>query len=308
MTSEQEFIKMIKYSGLEEFHKAGHTGSGLKVLCCQDDTTEHGRGIINIFKRCAPEAIIINGAHLLSFKNGKMIESSITVEGVKYNFEEYIINNKFDIVFSSASAPSSIYNNIDWISSCKRMTESTGVIFNNSAGNVGENKNGEELAHRFPTEYSILWGSIGLSDSGTTKRLNSCLSGRDLMFMAFAPLIGGTSAACPFGTGIIACLMSKYGKMTYQEVYQMLKTYSKDFGINGKDIYYGEGMPILPSPSQEDYEMITKTNIKVGDKILTVNRILKNEENYIRLRDLEDILGIVTVSYDSINKIPVIKD
>lgn len=33
-----------------------------------------------------------------------------------------------------------------------------------------------------------------------------------------------------------------------------------------------------------------------------------NGENYTRLRDSEDILGVVDVEYDAVNKIPTVAD
>ena len=51
--------------------------------------------------------------------------------------------------------------------------------------------------------------------------------------------------------------------------------------------------PIDPEPyikNLEEYEMVRTIKIKVDDKEKTVKSILKNGENYIRLRDMEDVL------------------
>jgi hypothetical protein len=55
-----------------------------------------------------------------------------------------------------------------------------------------------------------------------------------------------------------------------------------------------------------DFDPITKTKIKVDGKIVEVNRILYNQENYIRLRDFEDVLGVVDVEYDRVQNIAII--
>ena len=294
MTPEQEFIKMLLDSGVTAWHNAGYKGQGVKVLSCQDESTTHGAGIAKIFKRAAPSAEFTSGAHLLSFSGGNITENSIAVNGVKYDFEQYVVDNGFDLVFSSASAHAPTYNNADWIASCARMHNATGVIFNNSAGNVGENQSGEPLAHRFPKEYTILWGSMGYADSGAIKRLNSCLTGIDIDFMAFAPLIGGTSAACPFGTGIEAVVMSKYGKMSLEEMQRYLSSISVDYGAAGADIYYGKGMPKLGNPATQIILQVGSTTMKVNGVNVTIPQapiIAASGKTLIPVREVVEALG-----------------
>lgn len=308
MTSEQEFLKMIQLSGIKNWYDNGFKGKPLKVLCCQDDTTKHGRGIIRIYKDCYKDSVFINGAHFLNFKDGRMIESSIVISGVKYDFEEYVINNKFDIVFSSSSGYASTHSNQDWLDSCERMYDATGVIFNNSAGNVGENKAGEELSHRFPTEHSILWGSLGISDTGVVKRLNSCLSGLDLMFMSFAPLIGGTSAANPFGTAIESFLMSRYNIIHREELIEALKLISKDYGTVGKDIYYGYGVPILPDYNKRFLQIdIDKREYYVDGEEYTLpcEPVLINSVTYVPVRAISEGLGKTVVWYENLKTVTI---
>lgn len=58
----------------------------------------------------------------------------------------------------------------------------------------------------------------------------------------------------------------------------------------------------------EEYEMVTETKIKVDGKIKTVQRILKDGENFVRLRDMEDVLGVVDVEYDAAAQMPIVTD
>jgi len=72
-----------------------------------------------------------------------------------------------------------------------------------------------------------------------------------------------------------------------------------------------DGKPIDPEPyinNLEEYEMITETKIKVNGKVKTVQRILKDGENFVRLRDMEDVLGVVDVEYDTAAKMPIVTD
>lgn len=70
------------------------------------------------------------------------------------------------------------------------------------------------------------------------------------------------------------------------------------------------GVPINPAPyinNLEEYEMVTETKILVNGQQKTVRRILKDGENFIRLRDFDDVLGIAKVSYDEKKKLPVVQ-
>lgn len=58
--------------------------------------------------------------------------------------------------------------------------------------------------------------------------------------------------------------------------------------------------------TEEDNEMITNTKIIINGKNYTVSRILKNNKNYICLKDLETV-GF-EVGYDSENKIPILSN
>ena len=71
------------------------------------------------------------------------------------------------------------------------------------------------------------------------------------------------------------------------------------------------GNPIDPVPflnNLEEYEVIKNIKVKVNGKIKEVKSINKDGENYIRLRDFDDVLDIAEVDYDSVAKLPVIED
>lgn len=69
------------------------------------------------------------------------------------------------------------------------------------------------------------------------------------------------------------------------------------------------GEEIDPEPfldDLEEYEMITETKVVVDGKTKKVKRILKDGENYVRLRDMDDVLGICEVGYDADKKMPIV--
>ena len=72
-----------------------------------------------------------------------------------------------------------------------------------------------------------------------------------------------------------------------------------------------KGFPINPEPylyDLEKYEMVTQTKILVNGQEKTINRILKDGENYVRLRDIEDVLKVADVEYDFLRQIPKVVD
>jgi subtilisin family serine protease len=53
---------------------------------------------------------------------------------------------------------------------------------------------------------------------------------------------GGTSAAAPFVTGVIALMVSKYPQLTNEEIISTLRVEAEDLGEIGWDQYYGWGL------------------------------------------------------------------
>lgn len=65
--------------------------------------------------------------------------------------------------------------------------------------------------------------------------------------------------------------------------------------------------PVLNKELEERTEMVETGEIIFNGKKIKVKRILKEGENYIRLRDLEDALCLCHVDYDKKEKLPIIK-
>ena len=60
-----------------------------------------------------------------------------------------------------------------------------------------------------------------------------------------------------------------------------------------------EGVKLLVEEKKEDTEMVESVVMGIGGVDKEVKRILKDGENYVRLRDLE---GVLSVSYDRESK------
>ena len=152
---------------------------------------------------------------------------------------------------------------------------------------------------------------VGACDlvKGKPKRAGYSSVGEDIDFMGFTGIWNGTSFASPYIAGMAALLCQVRPNITQYEVYEYFKDNAVDLEGQGFDNNTGYGfvkMGEIGAVSETEDEMITKTKIKVNGEILEVNRILKNDENYIRLRDFEDVLGVLDIEWDAKNRVPVI--
>lgn len=59
--------------------------------------------------------------------------------------------------------------------------------------------------------------------------------------------------------------------------------------------------------SAKKNESTSKTKVLVNGKIIEVKRVMVNGENFIRLRDFDDVLGICKVDYDKEKNLPIVK-
>lgn len=57
----------------------------------------------------------------------------------------------------------------------------------------------------------------------------------------------------------------------------------------------------------EEDEVVDTTKMMVDGKEVIIERILKDGTNYVRLRDLDEVMNLCTVDYDENKKVPVIK-
>lgn len=63
-------------------------------------------------------------------------------------------------------------------------------------------------------------------------------------------------------------------------------------------------LPLIKSFMEEMVEVIKEIDVEIDGKIQKVKSILKDDQNYIRLRDLA---AIADISYDEVRKIPIVK-
>ena len=298
MTPQEEFDLMLVKSGVKEWHNKGHTGEGINILNCESNMTTHGRGTGNIIHKVAPDSFLFSGSTGIQTKGDELISAQIELDnGERYDLHHFVEANKIDIISASKSGINDSCKG--WNAYCKKMQDETGVVIFNSAGNnyVGD---GETLSTHFPHGVAFLVGALNVD----MKRIAYSSVGQELDFMAFSGMIGGTSAASPFMAGMMALVMSKYGKLTPSESYKYLCDHSVDLGAIGSDTYNGKGMPILPDK--------TTIKLQIGSNIMTVDGIQKlidqppkidpvSNRTLVPVRAIAEGFG-ATVQWDSVNK------
>lgn len=256
---EETIQKQNDYSNITAWHRAGIDGKGVVVWDCES-ASEHGKTTRNRVLHSAPASTVLVTSAECKFSNKEVIYAEVTVDGEKMSIEDFIVKNNIKILTKSVGggtaeglAESKFWND---------LKEKYNLIFFNSAGNDGE----EGCGGAFPPDVAIYVGACTLSDKGKVNRAGYSAVGKQLDFMTFTGVWSGTSFAAPYLAGMAALLVQKNPSITQEEVYEYFKEHSMDFGDEGRDNYYGEGVVIMGEP-------ITKTQIRlpINKEVMYVN-------------------------------------
>ena len=260
MTPLEELVQMKEKAGVNFFHEKGFRGKGITILNCESGRTSHGAGTANILKMLAPEATILTASTGINTKGDALLSAQVELDGTleRIDLHQFIKERGVDIISASKSGITDTC--AGWNAYCKRMQDDTGVVIFNAAGNNGS-VGGETISSHFPPNVAILVGALNLKQ----ERCNYSSVGQELDFTAFSGMIGGTSAATPFLAGMMAVIMSRYRKLSPREAYDYLVSISLDLGEPGDDIYYGEGMPMLPKK--------TTIDLQIGSPVMRVDGV-----------------------------------
>ena len=303
MSSVYEYIKeQNKYCNIDKLHDKGVTGKGIVVWNCEARTPSHGEITERRILDAAPDAAVITCGYNLVADNKKIYAHTVDFEGKTYDIEDFIYEKKIRILTKSVGGSTAKDGAVSryW----NMLKEKYNLIFFTASGNEGTKR----IGGAFPPDVAMLVGACDLV-KGNPKRAGYSSVGEDIDFMGFTGIWNGTSFASPYIAGMAALLCQVSPNITQYEVYEYFKDNAVDLEGQGFDNNTGYGlvkMGEIGSVSEMEDEMITKTKIKVNGKILEVNRILKNDENYIRLRDFEDVLGVLNIEWDAKERIPVI--
>ena len=252
MTVQELMQEQFNYSNITTWHEQGCKGKGV-VIWNRESDTGHGALTRSVIGRVAPEAMIISASINASFRGDEMLDCNVDGKPV----EDFIRDNEIKVISSSISGD---HNAPEFIKLWKNLVAKYNLVIFNSAGNDSDGG----TTSFFPYEHSIQVGAVELIN-GTVKSASYSSIGNEVDFTNFTLWFRGTSFACPYTAGMGTLLIGRYGDLTQEEVYQMLKRNAVDLGSQGKDNYFGWGVPQMPDINSK---YITLT---IGSNVMTVN-------------------------------------
>lgn len=307
----EKFDRQALYSNLPIWWEHGIRGEGVTVWNCEGFTS-HGSRTRQTIEMVAPEANVISGHVNYGTSKGRLKDAFVYIEHdkgreqTKVPLEEFLETYNVKIVTASLSpAPFSQPGYIT-IQHWKELIEKYDLCCFASSGN--DYKRDKKMDN---SDYG--WWYVGatlyMSDE-SLKKAGYSNAGEGLDFTDFTADWSGTSFSSPTVAGKCALIRQRYPHMNRFEVYEYMKAHAADLGDPGEDTLFGHGLVILPDDfkEEEDDDMeVTKTKILVNGEVKEVKRILYKNENFIRLRDYQDVLGICEVDYDAKKNLPIVK-
>ena len=285
MSKEETMNPILKAVGATEWLNAGYKGQGIKVWNCESNGG-HGANSRQMVLDVAPMAEVTSIGFSYA-SNGDILTTKPTTEDGQ-DVSKFVKDNKFDIITASLIGN----KNKEYVEYMKTLFNSEKTVVLNCAGNEGESES-DTISTRFPAEVCIIMGALNYVRGKFVKASYSSI-GKELDFMQSVAWWSGTSAATPFQAGLCAIIMSRYGRMSIQEMYKYLQMISKDLGNPGFDTYHGWGQPILPPLNKKYITMTTASNdYFVDGKKYTIDTKPVNKEGnvFVPIRAISEGLG-----------------
>lgn len=305
------------YCNIPIWWEHGYTGEGVAVWNCEGYNGNNGHGK-NSRKRIlgsAPGASVFSGreSHATAkgqFKNAYVyleLDEDLSGEHQKQiPLEEFIATNNIKVVNASLSPAPFSHPGYKTLQAWKDLIEKYDLCCFASSANDGDRKKNFDNS-----DYG--WWYIGAmymyaGNENDLRRHGYSNGGEGLDFIDFTGDWSGTSSSSPYLAGKCALIRQRYPNLNRFEVYEYMKAHAADLGDPGEDTLFGHGLVILPDDFKEEEDVeITKTKVLVDDKIIEVKRVMVNNENYIRLRDFDDVLHICKVDYDKAKNLPIVR-
>lgn len=300
-----EYIsKQNTYTNVTEWHEAGFTGKDILVWD-MEGLTDHGKTTRRRVLDAAPNAIVINRPWNINCSASALGSEYVYDEETKTNlsFVDYVRKYRPKIFTCSKSGGGE--SRWKWMRSfIQEARKEVNFSMFNSAGNDGSS--GVKGGKLPPDEAMYIGAAMMFQNDPEDIRITNYSSiGKEFEQVDFSSFVGrqgysGTSFSTPFVAGQAALLLSRYGEMSQDEIYNYFKMIAKpldtsddrdlrfDFagGFYLYDYWSGYGIPVMPHIDQrylvfqigskfykkdgKEYEMDTAPFIKEGRTFMPV--------------------------------------
>jgi hypothetical protein len=234
---EEDFIRQIEFNNVKWYHEHGFTGNGITILNAEG-SGDHRKMTSGVIRDYIPDATLLESVISGRTSGDKVLETTITINGEKLDFEEAIDKYNIKVVTRSYSGPTSKAR----LNYFKDIQKRKGVIFFNSAGNEGVDGVTGVWAK---DDTAIAVGAAYLTEKGEVKLHNYSARGDELDFISFMARGTGTSAAAPVLASMVALLLQRFGDFNQSECVEILKSLCfKIPGLSKQE--QGWGLPVLP--------------------------------------------------------------
>lgn len=231
---EQDFRRQIEFLNIKKYHEMGYKGKGITILNAEG-SGDHQDMTSGVIKDYAPDATLLESVISGRTSGDKVIETTVTIDGERLDFEEAIDKYNIKVVTRSYSGPTPKAR----LNYFKDIQKRKGIIFVNSAGNEGTD-NGVWSKN----DTAITVSACELRDNGQIT-MSYYGSKGEVDFTCFMARGTGTSAASPALASMIVLLLNRYGDFNQEECVEILKSISVKLP-NVEDYKQGWGLPILP--------------------------------------------------------------
>ena len=312
ITPDEKIQSQHEYCNLIEWWNAGYSGQGVGVWNCEG-FTDHGKISRKRIIQAAPNANVFSGSISQTKSLNTDVSDDATVmlddgsrDLVGIPLEQFLIDNKIRVVTASLQPSPFQYPGYKVYSYWKKIIDKYDLCVFVSSGN--DHKKDKKIDN--DGEYIWHIGALNQNKDGDPVRAGYSNGGEGLDFADFTGIWAGTSFSSPYLAGKCALIRQRFPELNRLQVYEYMKNNCKDLGDIGEDNLFGNGLLIMPRIENKEEQpmnsVITTTKILVNGEEKTVRRVMVDDENYIRLRDMEDVLGIVDVEYDAEKNLPIV--
>lgn len=309
-TTDPACIAQREFLGIPAWHAAGYRGQGL-VIFCDDVGGSHTDNVKDIFQTILPEATIYSGTIGYTTSSGVITSCNINCRelGITLPFDQFVTQYGVDLINNSTDGgngtqilPIAVY--------MRDKIVQHNLIFAGAAGN----------GYGAPTENKFNGACVMITSAELRNgqaQVGTDAAGPNVDFAMFHGWQPGSSFASPVWLAMAGLLRNKRASLTQAQAIEYFKPRSVDIGDPGRDDDSGWGVSLMgpavipPSTPKEPISaQIYDTPVQIlpSGEVKMVRSIFYGNENYVRLRDNENVLGLIDVEYDPVNNIPTVED